>query len=245
MLGQFLELSVTAPAVEASYNFYQGLGFTPLEVGETWEHPYAVVTDGRMTFGLHGYEFQSPSLTFVRPELSNYVAALKRADLSFEFAKLGEDEFNELGFVAPSGLMITLLEARTFFRAPERPGPSLCGQWLELSLSTRSLQDSESFWGRLGFEVERRGDNPHPWTRVMRDDLRIGLHESPQLFVPQLAFGGNDLEGRTAFLELQGIELKSDPNFPGARSIAAPEGTKIVFFEEDDNFAAPLTSTAS
>ena len=70
MLGRFLEISVHAPNVLESLEFYQKLGFTQAQVGEAWAHPYAVVSDGRLFIGLHQYEFDSPSLTFVKPDLS-------------------------------------------------------------------------------------------------------------------------------------------------------------------------------
>jgi molybdate transport system substrate-binding protein len=46
-------------------------------VGDTWSHAYAVVTDGRLHLGLHGYEFDSPALTWVRPDLAVHAAALE------------------------------------------------------------------------------------------------------------------------------------------------------------------------
>ena len=53
MLGRFLEVSVHAPDILESLAFYERLGFTQAPVGETWSHPYAVVTDGRLFIGLH------------------------------------------------------------------------------------------------------------------------------------------------------------------------------------------------
>ena len=40
-------------------------------VGETWPHPYAVVTDGHLFIGLHGATVPSPALTFVLPHCSS------------------------------------------------------------------------------------------------------------------------------------------------------------------------------
>ncbi len=114
MLGRFLEMSVHAPNVLESLEFYQKLGFTQAQVGETWSHPYAVVTDGRLFIGLHQYEFDSPSLTFVKPELSRHIDTLEGFGIEFAFRKLGNDVFNEAGFHDPDRVMVTLLEARTF-----------------------------------------------------------------------------------------------------------------------------------
>ena len=45
MIGRFLELSVQTDDILASVEFYERLGFRQLQVGETWSHPYAVLTD--------------------------------------------------------------------------------------------------------------------------------------------------------------------------------------------------------
>ena len=68
-LGRFLEISIGTPVIRESLAFYESLGFVQAAVGETWSHPYAVVTDGQLFIGLHGRDVPSPSLTFVLPEL--------------------------------------------------------------------------------------------------------------------------------------------------------------------------------
>ncbi len=114
MLGRFLEVSVHAPDVQASLEFYESLGFVSAPVGDTRPHPYAVITDGRLFLGLHGEEFDSPTLTWVHPGLALHAPALEALGLEFAFARLGEEAFHELGFVDPSGQMVTIVEARTF-----------------------------------------------------------------------------------------------------------------------------------
>ena len=97
MIGRFLELSVQTDDILASVEFYERLGFRQLQVGETWSHPYAVLSDGRIPIGLHRYEFESPALTFVLPELATKLPHIERQGISFKFRKLGADEFNEAG----------------------------------------------------------------------------------------------------------------------------------------------------
>ena len=46
MLGRFLEFSVETPDIPASLEFYGKIGFSQAKVGDAWDHPYAVVTDG-------------------------------------------------------------------------------------------------------------------------------------------------------------------------------------------------------
>src|SRR5882672_880732 len=98
MLGRFLEISVHAPSVLESLEFYQKLGFSQAEVGDTWRHAYAVVTDGRLFIGLHEREFVSPALTFVKPDLWRYLEQLEILGVELEFSRLGGEVFNEAGF---------------------------------------------------------------------------------------------------------------------------------------------------
>ena len=55
-IGRFLEISIGTPVIRESLEFYESLGFVQAAVGETWSHPYAVVTDGHLFIGLHGRE---------------------------------------------------------------------------------------------------------------------------------------------------------------------------------------------
>ena len=147
MLGTFLEISVYAPDIRESVAFYEALGFQHATVGETWSHPYAVLSDGRIAIGLHRYEFESPSLTYVRPGLADHLETLRENGIKFEFCKTGDEDFHEAGFFDPNNLMVTLLEARTF--SPpffENDSFSLLGHFEELSLPVRSADASTAFW---------------------------------------------------------------------------------------------------
>ena len=77
MLGRFLEVSLQAPDVPASLEFYESLGFVQATVGDTWSHAYAVVTDGRLFLGLHAHEFSAPTLTWVQPGLAAHAPRLE------------------------------------------------------------------------------------------------------------------------------------------------------------------------
>ena len=78
-LGRFLEVSLAATDVAESLAFYESLGFVQASVGETWPHPYAVVTDGRLSLGLHGLDFDSPLPTWVAPVAARATRHARRA----------------------------------------------------------------------------------------------------------------------------------------------------------------------
>lgn len=238
MLGKFLEISIHAPNLKASYEFYQSLGFRSVEVGEIWTHPYAVMSDGRLFLGLHAYRFASPALTFVRPDLGNYSRALKRLKIELEFEKLSDDEFNELGFLDPTGQMITLLEARTF--SPpyfDDDGFSICGHFMEFSRQTTAVEGVAEFWERLGLVRGWQAEEPHPWVRLIRDDINLGFHLVPAM-TPGLTFFDEDMEARIEYLRAAGHPLTDSAPMAGGATLTAPEGTPIYLYAGQDYVAA-------
>jgi hypothetical protein len=154
MLGRFLEVSVHAPDILESLAFYESLGFTQAPVGETWSHPYAVVTDGRLFIGLHQYEFPSPSLTYVQPDLERHLEGLERLGIELVFRRVGADVFNEfvpveegdepyphIGFTSDT-LNVSLLRTS----ALERPA---------LVFAEADMPDRIQRLGESGFEFSR------------------------------------------------------------------------------------------
>jgi hypothetical protein len=192
MLGRFLEISLHAPAILESIEFWEKLGFTQVHTNDVWSHPYAVLTDGRVVLGLHAYEFDSPALTFVRPELATHLPALRALDIQFEFAKTADDQFHEAGFLSPDGQMITLLESRTHSPPPQdRHGFSACGVFDALELPVRRIDASLPFWAKLGLAVlDYREEEPQSATLVC-GSLTLRLTEDVRVKTPMLVYRGN------------------------------------------------------
>jgi hypothetical protein len=103
LLGKFLEVSVYAPDIPASLEFYESLGFVQASTGETWSHPYAVITDGRLCIGLHqGQLRRRPSPGCCRTLRSTPRNSMNSASLSSSRVSTSE-AFHEVGFLDPSG----------------------------------------------------------------------------------------------------------------------------------------------
>jgi catechol 2,3-dioxygenase-like lactoylglutathione lyase family enzyme len=234
MVGQFLELSIAAQPLAASFEFYQALGFTSLPVGDSLPDPYLVLFDGNVTIGLHDREHPVSSLTFVRPGLKDYVRALRRLGIELEYAHLADSEFNRVGFADPTGQPIALLEARTFPPGDwNQHNVAACGRFLEYSLPTDSLAQSREFWGALGFTPTTAGTAPHPWERLSGHGLTIGLHETH--FRPGLSFRSPNLQARLAYLHAKGVAARAGSAIAdreqASATLTAPEGTVIYLFE--------------
>ena len=233
MLGRFLEFSIATPDIRASLDFYSRLGFSQAQVGEAWTHPYAVVTDGRIYLGLHQEFVPAPAVTFVKPDLLRHSSALERLGLQFEFRRLGNDVFNELGWLDPSGHLIRLVEARTFSPSKRLASDtSLCGYFLEIALPAASRDEAKDFWEKFGFVGIEEPDAPLPHVSCTSDSVDIGLYEPAHLLAPTLLFETGDVAGTLARLADVGVLPTGQVPLPlrqrPATALTAPEGTPIL-----------------
>jgi catechol 2,3-dioxygenase-like lactoylglutathione lyase family enzyme len=233
VVGRFLEFSVATPDIRASLEFYVRLGFSQAEVGDAWTHPYAVLTDGRICLGLHQEPEFPASITFVKPDLLKHVDQLEDLGLDFEFRRLGNDVFNEVGWLDPSGQLIRLLEARTF--SPSKRATfdaSLCGYFLEIALPSPDLEAARSHWERIGFVALDEPDGPLPHVSCTSDTLNVGLYDPSQLRGPALLFEVGNF-GET-LARLEGAGITTDRHVPralrhlDAATLTAPEGTLVL-----------------
>lgn len=233
MLGRFLEVSLATPDIRASLDFYVKLGFTQAEVGDAWPHPYAVVTDGRIHLGLHQAEIPAPSITFVKPDLLKQLDTLESLGVEFEFRRLGNDVFNEVGWFDPSGQLIRLIEARTF--SPSKRGvteTSHCGYFLEVALPTPDREGSKTYWEQFGFVGIEEMDDRLPHISCTSDTVNVGLYEPAHLRRCTLRFEVDDVGGTLARLSQLGLspsgELSSPLRQLPAAVLIAPEGAQIL-----------------
>ncbi len=232
MLGRFLEISVRSSDIPESLAFYESLGFVQASVGDTWSHPYAVITDGRLHLGLHAREFESPALTWVRPDLALHVANLRALGVEFMVERLGEDALHEVGFADPSGQMITLLEARTF--SPPALAPTHAtqlGYFEEFGLPTADLGRATAFWDALGFVAFDPVRMPFTKVVAAGRDLNVGLYDV-DLRNPVLTFSDPAMPERIAALREQGHRfvgrLPRGMNPRENAVLEAPEGTWLL-----------------
>jgi len=230
MLGRFLELSLPAPRILESWQWYQRIGFAPATDREVWSHRYAVVTDGRIAVGLHDTALDRPWLTWVRPGLAAQVAKLEARGVGFEDLALGDERFHEARFMTPDGHGGRLLEARTYSMPAESPHVPL-GWFEELALPVRDLGAARDYWERIGFVAAAGGDEPWPWLALTSDSVSIALHVTTAFEGPALVFSNEDLGPLLPRLETLGVERER--RLPRALDptrhlwLRSPEGTTL------------------
>ncbi len=234
MLGRFLEFSVQSQNILDSLRFYKALGFSELEIGDTWTHRYSVVSDGDICIGLHGREFDSPAATFVHQELAPHARSMADHGYRFSILHVDEDVFNELAFADRDGNAISMIEARTFSPADDDIQRSACGEFFELTLPTRDAMRAGLFWAPLAPQILRVREEPTTHMRFLAGRISLGLSESIALDKPSLCFKCDDRDKLAETIERHGIKQKKFPGFEGAFSVLhAPEGTRIYLFDED------------
>jgi catechol 2,3-dioxygenase-like lactoylglutathione lyase family enzyme len=237
VLGRFHEVSIATSDIRESVEFYERLGFTQAQTMDTWSHSYGVLTDGRISIGLHqGRRFAAPASTFVHAGIVNFVDELESRGIELDFRHVGNEVFNELGFRDPHGNNVLVLEARTYSpvtRAPEET--SLCGYFTEYSLPATRFDAARTFWEPLGFVATEEPDAPYAHLPLTSDHLDIAFHQPRTLDRPMLVFRDPRMRERLARLRAMGIREGGElprglPNAANAL-IEAPEGTALLLLE--------------
>jgi catechol 2,3-dioxygenase-like lactoylglutathione lyase family enzyme len=236
MFGRFLELAIATRDIAASVAFYEQLGFAQLITGDALSHRYGVLSDGRLSLGLHEQERPSPSLCFVLPGLASARPMFELAGFESELAELGEDALHELRLRDPYGHSVTLLEARTYSPAPPgTTGDSQLGYFCHLSLPETDFEAARRFWERGGFVALAAVGTPYPHLPLTSDGIDLAFHQPRLSALALLVFECQQLEARLARLRAQGVALQ--PQLPRgmararAALIEAPEGTLLLLLE--------------
>jgi catechol 2,3-dioxygenase-like lactoylglutathione lyase family enzyme len=237
MLGQLLEFAVHAPRTVATLELYQALGFQSLPVAEIPGAPFAAMSDGRATIGLHDAEIDGIMPTFARPDLEAHARALQRLGIELELEELGADQFNRIAFRDPNGCLVTLVEARTFSPAP-RASAHVCafGAFSEWSVATSSVEESEAFWTSLGFTRTAASESSHRSIQLAGHGLVAGFHEVGAR-ANGLTYSAPNLAARIEYLAAKHVRVaRSAPFAPlgsEAATVVMPAKT-VVYLQEPE-----------
>jgi catechol 2,3-dioxygenase-like lactoylglutathione lyase family enzyme len=232
VLGKFHEISVETPDIGESVAFYERLGFTQVGTTDTWQHPYGVLTDGRLFLGLHQFKFPSPTITYVHADVAGHAHVIEKQGVELAWKRVSEDAFNEVGFFDPSGQPVRVQEAPTHFAADREPGESsLCGDFAEFSLPGE-FEPMRAFWEPLGFVALGETETPYIRMSMTSDHIDLAVHRPRTLDAPMLVFAAADMGERIERLRSLGLEFSEDlPRGLDPRHsalISAPEGTALL-----------------
>lgn len=231
-IGRFLEIAVATQDVAAALAFYEPLGFVQAPVGEAWPHAYAVVTDGRLSLGLHSADIESPLPTWAAPNLRECLATLQAFGIEAEDVRLDDLSLNQAVIRAPSGQALRLLEARTFSPPALAAGyESALGYFEEVAVGSDDLAVSSRFWESLGFVAFDPTPGPPAKVVASSRDLNLGLVDG-DLPAPLLCFTAVDMPGRISSLRDRGYafarRVPAGFDAQGSAVLQAPDGVQIL-----------------
>jgi catechol 2,3-dioxygenase-like lactoylglutathione lyase family enzyme len=240
LLGTFHEVSLAVPDVRAAVEFYERLGFTQATTTDTFSHPYGVLSDGRLSIGLHERSGPSPVLTFVRPGIARWVPQLTDAGIKLTVCHTGDEVFNEIGFEDPFGHALAVLEARTYSPvARALTEVSLCGDFAEVSLPAADFAAALGFWEPLGFVAAGEVQGSYLHLPLTSDYLDISFHHPRLCARAMLVFRDPDMPARIARLRELGLPMSgvgpragAGPGGGGAR-LQSPDGTPLMLLESE------------
>jgi catechol 2,3-dioxygenase-like lactoylglutathione lyase family enzyme len=233
VLGRFHEISVETKDIRASVEFYERLGFTQATTNDTRQHPYGVLTDGRLFLGLHQRRGPASTLTFVRPGIAGHLAEFTDRGIELTVCHTGDELFNEIAFSDPFGQHVAVLEARTYSPVTRRESDlSLCGYFSEIGLPVTDFEGAKQFWEPLGFVATDEAESPYVHLPLTSDHLDIAFHRPRTFDAPVIVFSDPDMPARIA--RLRELDVKISGGLPrgvpaGANAlIEAPEGTLLL-----------------
>ena len=239
MLGKFHEISIETVDIAESVAYYERLGFSQCGTTDTWQHPYGVMTDGRLYLGLHQFKFPSPTITYVHADVAQHTHVIEKLGVDIAWKRVGDDAFNEFGFLDPSGQAVRVQEAPTHFASDrDRGESSLCGDFAEYSLPSADFEPMRAFWEPLGFVALEETDAPYVRMSMTSDHIDLAVHRPRTLDQPMLVFAAPDMGERIERLRALDVAMADDlPRGLDPRSAAvlrAPEGTAILLINAVD-----------
>jgi catechol 2,3-dioxygenase-like lactoylglutathione lyase family enzyme len=239
VLGKFHEISIETANIAESVAYYERLGFSHCGTTDTWQHPYGVMTDGRLYLGLHQFKFPSPTLSYVHPGVAEHAHVIEKLGIDIAWKRVSDEAFNEFGFLDPSGQTVRLQEAPTHFASDRNRGEtSLCGDFAEFSLPSSDFEPMRAFWEPLGFVALGETDAPYVRMSMTSDHIDLAVHRPRTLDQPMLVFAAPDMGERIERLRSLDVAMSDElPRGLDPRSAAllrAPEGTALLLINAVD-----------
>jgi catechol 2,3-dioxygenase-like lactoylglutathione lyase family enzyme len=244
MLGEITAITIATPDLEKSLHYYEQLGFKEL-MRDTFPFPWIQITDEALLIMLRKDKDPYIALTYYSKDGKKVADKLEADGISFTSKPKATDMLHRYLMQSPDGLNISIITIPDGFRRPsgttmltmnpsdysnpEAYTNNLAGMFGELAQPVKNLEDSISFWQKLGFIVLSAFESPYPWA-ILSDGLSVvGLHQSTHFDHPAITYFASDMKDKIEALKKQGLENFTEKN-PGNIVLNTPEGQHVFLF---------------
>jgi predicted lactoylglutathione lyase len=244
-LGDVAAITVTSPDLDKSFQYYQKLGFTKV-LEFDFPFPFIQISDGALLIMLRKDNKPYIALTYYVKEMENLLADLRQAGISLKQMPTPDpiiqrylivtDEGHNItlvtyvdGFAQPTGATMLTMQPEDYNK-PDRYVNKVCGMFGEFSFPVKNLDNSISFWEKLGYKTLSKRSSPYPWA-ILSDGLGIvGLHQTESFTVPTITFFSSDSKTKIEKLKQHGLH---DYTAQGESNIVltTPEQQKINLYK--------------
>jgi len=245
ILGEITALTITTPDLDASFAYYQKLGFTEVFRAD-WPFPWIQITDSALLIMLRKDPKPYLALTYYVQHIDTVVADLEQKGITFTLRPKADDMIQRYIFRSPDGLNISLvlivdgfyqptgptmlkMNQQDYFN-PETYPNKVCGMFGELAHPVKDLQASIAYWKPLGFEPLSTFTSPYPWA-ILSDGISvIGLHQTTQFTMPAITYFAADSKYKIDALKAAGLTDYAEKG-ESSITLTTPEKQHINLFK--------------
>jgi predicted lactoylglutathione lyase len=244
-LGDVTAITIASADLEISLQYYKRLGFAELFRADI-PFPWIQISDGALLIMLRLDKNPYIALTYYVKEMDNVISDLKQAGIPIKQMPTPdpmiqrhlistEEEHNITlvtymdGFAQPTGPTLLTMQPQDYSN-PDKYVNKICGMFGEFAYPVKNLDNSISFWEKLGFKSLSKRISPYPWA-ILSDGLAIvGLHQTTSFFSPTITFFASDMKAKIEKLKNEGLNNFSERGESNI-VLTTPEKQQINLFK--------------
>lgn len=207
--------------------------------------PWIQISDGALLMMLRFDKNPYCALTYYVNDIDKSVGIVADAGVAFTEKPNDSDMVKRYVFQSPDGLNISLVNVEGFVQPP---GPTMltmspqdyfnpgkyvnktCGLYGEFAHPVKDLDQSISFWEKLGFATLSKFTAPYPWA-ILSDGLAVvGVHQTNNFSDPAITFFASDMKEKIEQLKLAGLDNFTEQGTSNI-VLTTPEQQKINLFK--------------
>lgn len=244
-LGDVTAITITSGNLEKSLQYYKQLGFAELYRAD-FPFPWIQISDGALLIMLRQDKSPYIALTYYVKEMDNVIADLKQAGISIKEAPtpnpmiqrylISTEEGHNItlvtfveGFAQPLGTSMLTMQPQDYSN-PDKYVNKACGMFGEFAYPVKDLDNSISFWEKLGFKSLSKRTSPYPWA-ILSDGMAIvGLHQTNDFASPTITFFASNMKAKIEQLKKEGLNNYTESGESNI-VLTTPEKQKINLFK--------------